>query len=85
MLAITGLLWPDLFRWDNLWDNAYINLQLENISIWLMDNRLKLNVNKTRYMHFHSGKIDKNINLDIKIDNSTIKNYGGNIFKKSIK
>ena len=56
-------------------DNAYINSQLENISIWLMDNRLKLNVNKTRYMLFHSGKIDiwKNINLDIKIGNSTIK------------
>ena len=55
-------------------DNEYLNSQLKNVSRWLMDNRLRLNVNKTRYMLFHSGKIDiwKNINLDIKIGNSTI-------------
>ena len=39
-----------------------------------MDNRLKLNLNLTRYMLFKSGKIDvqKNIDLDIKIGNLTI-------------
>ena len=39
-------------------DNAYLNTELENVSKWLMDNKLKLNVNKTRYMLFHSGKMD---------------------------
>lgn len=56
-------------------DNAYLNTELENVSKWLMDNKLKLNVNKTRYMLFHSGKMDiwKKINFDIIIGSSTIK------------
>ena len=39
-----------------------------------MDNRLKLNLNKTRYMLFHLNKIDicKNKNLDIKSGSSTV-------------
>ena len=55
-------------------DNIYLNSQLENVSKWLINNRLKLNVNKTRYMLFHSCKTEvwKYTNLDIKIGNSSI-------------
>ena len=49
-------------------DNIYLNSHLENVSKWLIDDRLKLNVNKTRYMLFYSGKTEvwKNTNLDKK-------------------
>ena len=55
-------------------NNIYLNSELENVSKWLIDNRLKLNVNKTRYMLFYSSKtgVWKNTNLDIKIGNSSI-------------
>ena len=61
-------------------DNIYLNSQLENVSKWLINNRLKLNVNKTRYMLFHPGKTEvwKKTNLDISMCNSSIlkvKNY----------
>ena len=36
--------------------SIYFNSQLENVSKKLIYNSLKLNVNKTRYMLFHSGK-----------------------------
>ena len=50
-------------------NNKDLNSELENVSKWLIDNRLKLNVNKTRYMLFYSSKtgVWKNTILDIRI------------------
>ena len=55
-------------------DDAYLNYHLENVSRSIMKNRLKIILNKKRYMLFHTGKIDnrKNTNLNIKISYSTI-------------
>ena len=62
-------------------DTAYLNSELNNLSKWLKDNRLKLNTDKTRYMLLHSGKTEvwKNtnlykINMIHLIKNSVIKN-----------
>ena len=49
-----------------------INIELKNIHTWLMDNKLSLNIDKTKYMIFHHR--EKNIpDLEIKIENLEIK------------
>ena len=50
------------------------NIELQNVSHWLTANKLiTLNVTKTQYIVFRSKKkkIDKNV--DIKLDDQTIK------------
>ena len=51
----------------------YINTELEKVYTWLCYNRLSLNINKTKYMIFHTR--GKNISLDhfnLKVDKSFI-------------
>ena len=51
----------------------HINTELEKVYAWLCYNRLSLNINKTKYMIFHTG--GKNISLDhftLKVDKSFI-------------
>ena len=70
-----GTLLYTTFKKDNYkTDTAYLNSELDNISKWLKDNKLKLNTDKTRYMLFHSGKtkVWKNTSLQIKIGNTSI-------------
>ena len=48
-----------------------INVELENVSKWLVANRLSLNVNKTKFMLFTHSPVDLD-SVNIKINNSNI-------------
>ena len=52
-----------------LQDNANLNQELNNISDWLIVNKVKLNDDKTRCTLFHSGRIFfwKDININTKV------------------
>ena len=56
-------------------DSKNLNKELTKVSDWLMVNRLKLNLNKTRSMILHQSKSNfwKNIDLDVKIGKTDIK------------
>ena len=56
-------------------DSKNFNTELTKVSDWLMLNRLKLNLNKTRSMILHKSKSNfwKNIDLNVKIGKTDIK------------
>ena len=56
-------------------DITSLNSELENVSNWLKLNKLKLNLEKTRFMLFHPIRTTfwKNINFDVIIDKTIIK------------
>ena len=56
-------------------DSQNFNTELTKVSDWLMVNRLKLNLNKTRSMILHQSKNNfwKNIDLNVKIGKTDIK------------
>ena len=56
-------------------DSKNFNTELTKVSDWLMVNRLKLNLNKTRSMILHQSKNNfwKNIDLNVKIGKTDIK------------
>ena len=57
-LADETLLYTSLKKNTYQRDNIYLNSDLKNVSKCLIDNRLKLNANKTRYMLIHFGKTE---------------------------
>ena len=56
-------------------DRDSFDIELKKVSDWLIANKLKLNVNKTRSMLLHQVKNNfwKNINLNLKIGKTVIK------------
>ena len=58
-----------------LQDNENLNLELQKVSNWLKENKLKLNVDKTRTILFHPGKsvFWKNLNFEVKIGKTAVK------------
>ena len=56
-------------------DSIKFNTELTKVSDWLMVNKLKLNLNKTRSMILHQSKniFWKNIDLNVKIGKTDIK------------
>ena len=57
-------------------DRDSFDIELKKVSDWLIANKLKLNVNKTRSMLLHQTKHNfwKNLNLNLKIGKTVIKN-----------
>ena len=57
-------------------DSKNFNTELKKVSDWLMGNKLKLNLNKTRSMILHQSKNSfwKNIELKLKIGKIVITN-----------
>ena len=49
-----------------------LNKEFENISIWLVANKLTININKTHYMMFHRTRVKHNTNFKINISNNVI-------------
>ena len=50
-----------------------MNSELEKIVVWLKINKLKLNVKKTHYMVFSSGRKSYHIDNPLFIDNEEVK------------
>ena len=49
-----------------------LELELENISIWLEANKLTININKTHYMMFYRTRVKHITNFKIYISNNVI-------------
>ena len=58
-----------------LQDNENLNFELQKVSNWLKENKLKLNIDKTRTILFHPGKsvFWKNLNFEVKIGKTAVK------------
>ena len=61
-----------------------VNSELNKIYIWLCENKLSLNINKTKFMLF-STKSQNQSNIDLKINGLSIKQAGQNHEETTIK
>lgn len=49
-----------------------VNMELQNLSLWLKVNRLALNIDKTNFLIFHSSKRSVYRNVTLKLDKKAI-------------
>ena len=50
----------------------YVNVELQRVHLWLLSNKLKLNIDKTNYMLVHRQNSSQIQNISIEINNSRI-------------